>query len=246
MPDASKLCFVIGPIGLSGSEPRRHADWLLKGIIRPVFSTTFPDFTVQRADEISEPGAISSQVINRLLSADLVIADMSLANPNAFYEMGIRHMKRLPTVHMYLDGQDIPFDVKPYRAIAFKYQSPDDLITAQGALKLAVEEVIKPGFVVDNPVTQARGRDEFEETATPLQRTMLERVDALARQVAELNAGQKNRGLSEAVSREERARKAIQDALDWSAQQEAAKGRTGSFTERILGPVDPFGGPNKG
>jgi len=30
----SKLCFVIGPIGDAGTETRRHADWLLKGIIK--------------------------------------------------------------------------------------------------------------------------------------------------------------------------------------------------------------------
>lgn len=125
--DDRKLCFVIGPIGDAGSETRRHADWLLQGIIQPVFVEHFQNFDVQRSDQISAPGSISSQIINRLHSAELVIADMSRENANAFYEMGIRHMKRLPTIHMYSEGQDIPFDVKPYRAIPFKYNEPHDL-----------------------------------------------------------------------------------------------------------------------
>jgi hypothetical protein len=87
-----KLCFVIGPIGDAGTEARTHADWLLNGIIRPVFQVHFPDYLVQRADEIKAPGDINSQIINRLMSAALVIADMSMHNANAFYELAVRHM----------------------------------------------------------------------------------------------------------------------------------------------------------
>jgi hypothetical protein len=42
MRPADKLCFVIGPIGDPGPEVRRHADWLLKGMINPVFEQYFP------------------------------------------------------------------------------------------------------------------------------------------------------------------------------------------------------------
>jgi hypothetical protein len=31
--DQEKLCFVIGPIGESGTDIRQHADWVLSGII---------------------------------------------------------------------------------------------------------------------------------------------------------------------------------------------------------------------
>jgi hypothetical protein len=45
---------------------------------QPVFENNFTDFKVERADKITSPGMIDSQVINRLLDAPLVIADMSL------------------------------------------------------------------------------------------------------------------------------------------------------------------------
>jgi hypothetical protein len=183
---AKKVCFVIGPIGDAGTDTRRHADWLLEGIIEPVFNTHFQDFIVERSDKISAPGSISSQIIIRLHTAQLVIADMSQANANAFYEMGIRHMKRLPTIHMYSEGQSIPFDVKPYRAIPFKCAEPKDLKTAQAALKAAIEEAIKPGFVVDNPVTQARGVEKLEETATPEQRVFLDQLQEIHRRLEAL------------------------------------------------------------
>jgi hypothetical protein len=98
--NSKKLCFVIGPIGSEGSDERRHANWLLNGIIKPVFSAHFPGYEVQRADEIVAPGSINSQVITRIMDASLVIVDMSMHNANAFYELAIRHMVGLPTIHM--------------------------------------------------------------------------------------------------------------------------------------------------
>ena len=73
----SKLCFVIGPIGSHASDDRIHADKLLKLIIKPTFRTHFKTFKVERADHIAQPGMIDSQVISRLIEADLVVADLT-------------------------------------------------------------------------------------------------------------------------------------------------------------------------
>jgi hypothetical protein len=179
-----KRCFVAGPLGSPESQERSHADWLLQGIIQPVFAQHFPEFFVERADQITAPGMIDSQVINRLLEAELVIIDMTFQNANAFYEMGIRHMKRLPTIHMYLEGQTIPFDVKPYRALEFKYSHPNDLTIAKGKLKATVEEAIKPEFEVENPVTRARGIEKLDDHVMPAQTVILEQLAALQDRVA--------------------------------------------------------------
>ena len=88
--EPTKLCFVVGPIGADGSPERIHADWLLDGIIQPVMAE-YREFKIERADQMTQPGMIDAQVINALLNADLVIADLSTLNPNAFYEIGIRH-----------------------------------------------------------------------------------------------------------------------------------------------------------
>jgi hypothetical protein len=179
-----KLCFVIGPIGEPGTEVRNHADWLLRGIIKPVFNEYFPAFTVQRADEIVAPGSISSQVITRLISAPLVVADMSRHNANAFYELAIRHMKTLPTIHLIHKDWKIPFDVTPYRAIEFAYADYSDLEEARKQLRSTVEEAIAPGFRVDNPVTYAIGRIELELHATPNEKVILERLDKIETVIA--------------------------------------------------------------
>jgi hypothetical protein len=133
---------------------------------------------------------IYSQVINRLLDAELVIADMSLLNANAFYEMGIRHMKQKPIIHMYRAGDPIPFDVAPHRAIPFSYSHPDDLTNAQALLKTAVDEVLKPDFKIENPVTRARGIVALEQGATSGEKILLDQVRSCNPGLPPLNASE--------------------------------------------------------
>ncbi|MBB3946022.1 hypothetical protein GGQ73_001968 [Rhizobium skierniewicense] len=173
-----KTCFVVGPIGASSTPTRTHADWLLNGIIKPTFSDHFSDFEVIRSDTISSPGMIDTQMITHLLEAELVIVDMSLLNANAFYEMGIRHMVAKPVIHMFLEGTEIPFDVKPYRAIPFQLQEHFHLFDAQKRLASAVSYAVGLDYVSENPVTKAKGFQQFEQAATPADRLMLHEMEA--------------------------------------------------------------------
>ena len=150
-----KTCFVIGPIGPEISEIHRHADWLLEGIITPVV-TDF-GFLAVRADKITTPGMIDSQVINNVIDANLVIADLSFWNANAFYELALRHMAEKAVIHMIdRSNQDIPFDVKPYRTILFGWASYKELEQSKEDLKAQIRTVLEESHTVDNPVIRAR------------------------------------------------------------------------------------------
>jgi hypothetical protein len=170
------LCFVIGPIGEVDSEPRIHADWLLEGIIEPVMRE-FPDFAVKRADQDPRPGLIDAQLINDLLTADLVIADLSLFNPNVYYEIGIRHMAQKPIIHMQLSTEKPPFDLSLYRAIKFSRLKYRDLELARAELKRAIGAVLAKGYQIENPVTHARGRVQLTQHATSEQKVILDQLD---------------------------------------------------------------------
>lgn len=53
--------------------------------------------------------------------AEIVIADLTLANPNVFYELGIRHAARpWSTILIYNKEMRLPFDVAPLRAIPYR------------------------------------------------------------------------------------------------------------------------------
>ena len=160
-----KECFVIGPIGAEGSDTRNHADWLFTEIILPVASGEF-GYNVERADKIAEPGRITDQIINEILEADLVIADLSERNPNAFYELGIRHM--MPngvTIHMVREGEELPFDIQDYRAIVFSLTHPDHLQTARTSLAEQIRNVQAEGYKPTNPITDASGIQQLRDSA---------------------------------------------------------------------------------
>ncbi|MER9524859.1 hypothetical protein NKI96_14915 [Mesorhizobium sp. M0292] len=182
-PAIQKLCFVVGPIGGNDSDDRVHADWLLEEIIKPVFEEHFPNFRVERADKISNPGRIDEQIITALLSAELVIADLTNLNPNAFYEIGIRHAIQKPTIHMHLEGQKIPFDISSFRSIEFSRKWPKDLEAARKTLTEFVKTAVADEYVVDNPVTFSRGKVEFAKTATPSEKIMQDQLSDILRRL---------------------------------------------------------------
>jgi hypothetical protein len=124
--DFAKICFYITPIGDDGSEPRRHADFLMEYIIKPAVKEF--DLTVIRADQMGKPGMIGKQVLEHILKSRLVIADLSFHNPNVFYEICLRHTTRLPIVQLIRAADKIPFDVNQYRTIPIETRDPYTLV----------------------------------------------------------------------------------------------------------------------
>jgi hypothetical protein len=111
----SKVCFVISPIGSVDSPQRKRADIVLKHIFKPAFEPL--GYEVVRADEISTPGSITLQVLEKVLESQIVIADLTDHNPNVFYELAVRHAVELPVIHVIAADQKIPFDVADLRTI---------------------------------------------------------------------------------------------------------------------------------
>jgi hypothetical protein len=194
--EKQKLCFVVGPIGHDDSDDRMHADWLLEEIIQPVFEEHFPEFKVERADKISNPGRIDAQVITALLDAELVIADLTTLNPNAFYEIGIRHTIQKPVIHMHLEGQSIPFDISSFRSIKFSRKWPKDIRSARKTLQEFVTTVLAEDYEVDNPVTFSRGKVEFEKTATRPQKIVFDQLASIQSRLSELEQVNRPRQMS--------------------------------------------------
>jgi hypothetical protein len=160
----SRTCFVVGPIGKRGSKERIHADTLFNKIIKPAFASVRKNVHVVRADHISTPGMIDSQIVTHLIEARLVIADLSTRNPNAFYELGIRHMANKPVIHIYKRGERIPADVSLFRAVEISYSSAVAIGKSRAELAKAIKETFLPGFAVENPVTQSKG---FQKRLNP-------------------------------------------------------------------------------
>lgn len=113
--DFENICFVISPIGEIGSEARNHADLVLNHLVAPALEEL--GLTPVRADNISKPGMITNQVMEHLVRAKLVIADLSFANPNVYYELAVRHAARRPAVQLTRSSDRLPFDVGQFRTV---------------------------------------------------------------------------------------------------------------------------------
>ena len=114
-PVKKKTCFVISPIGSADSETRERSDKALKHVFKAALEPR--GYQVIRADEISVPGSITLQVLEKVLESDLVIADLTEHNPNVFYELAVRHASEKPVIHVIDATETIPFDIADLRAI---------------------------------------------------------------------------------------------------------------------------------
>jgi hypothetical protein len=81
-----------------------------KYIIKPAVEAA--GYTCRRADEIQHAGNINVPMYEQLFEADLVIADLSTANLNAFFELGVRYaLKPRTTIVIAEKGFKLPFDI---------------------------------------------------------------------------------------------------------------------------------------
>jgi len=187
-----KKCFVISPIGNADSEIRRRSDTILKYIIKPVLETL--DYETCRADEIDRPGLITSQIIQRILEYDLVIADLTDSNPNVFYELGIRHSIKKPLVQIMQQGERIPFDVAGLRTIIFNLQDLESVEQAKTEIRNQIIEINKPDYHVETPVSITSSYLSLASSHDPNQKIMGEMMSIIAEMRNELikNDGNKN------------------------------------------------------
>lgn len=153
--DWSNICFYITPIGEAGSEQRSHSDLFLSSIVEPALEEF--GLKVVRADQIGQPGLITSQIIEHIIKSRLAIADLSFHNANVFYELCLRHAFRLPTVQIIRVGDKIPFDVSQVRTIQIDntsiYTLVPQLETFKSEIANQVRRALSNPESVDNPLT---------------------------------------------------------------------------------------------
>ncbi|MBM4200100.1 MAG: DUF4071 domain-containing protein [Gammaproteobacteria bacterium] len=95
--------------------------------------------SVFRADQETRAGDILTDMFQELLVADLVVADLSIDNPNVWYELGVRHALRSRGVVLVCGGKvTTAFDVYTDRKLRYgvKGGGPDPATLEEDQRKL--------------------------------------------------------------------------------------------------------------
>jgi hypothetical protein len=124
-----------------------------------------------RADQELVGGVIHKPMYERLILADYAIADLTTANVNVFYELGVRHAVRpYSTVLVSADVKRIPFDLAPDRVLPYQLDRtgrPADASDDKRVLVEALEAARQA--TTDSPVFQLIGdlpRPEIDRLKT--------------------------------------------------------------------------------
>jgi tetratricopeptide (TPR) repeat protein len=109
-----------------------------------------------RADEEVTGGIVHKPMFERLILCEYAVADLTFANANVFYELGVRHAVRpYSTVLTFAAGTRLPFDVELDRGLPYPLTadgSPEDLDAARQ--RLTARLVSARDSTVDSPVFQ--------------------------------------------------------------------------------------------
>src|ERR1700741_2185190 len=143
-----KTCFVVMGFGAkvdfeTGRTLNLDATYL--NVIKPAIEAA--GLECIRADEITHSGNINVPMYQHILTADVVVADVSTANCNAFYELGVRHALRpSTTIIISEDKFKFPFDINQIAIRKYEHLGKDIGVTEANRfiadLKKAVTEIL--------------------------------------------------------------------------------------------------------
>lgn len=172
------LCFVLMPFGRKPTLGGAVIDF------DAVYSELIAPAVIQsglepiRADEELAGGIIHKPMFERLILCDFAVADLTTANANVFYELGVRHaVKSASTELIVAEGAGpLPFDVGPLRGMPYKLGAdgkPSNAAEASAALARRLQAARQQ--TPDSPVFQlVDGFPDIQHLKTDVFR---ERVD---------------------------------------------------------------------
>jgi hypothetical protein len=163
-------CFVIAPIGSDGSAIRERSDQIFNHVITPVAKEC--GFKAIRADKISEPGLITTQVINHVLNDAVVVADLTDNNANVFYELAVRHAIRKPYVQIIKKGERLPFDVAGLRTIEIDHTNLDSVASAKEEIAKQIRFTTADQAKIESPISVAIDFERLRKSGDPEKRQL--------------------------------------------------------------------------
>lgn len=134
--------------------------------IEPAFKEC--GYNCVRAKEDRRQVNVPNQIIKSIISADIVLADISENSPNVFYELGVSHSVGNKTITITSNVQDVPFDLRSYQVIEYntKERRGHELLKIDiiNTIRIIEEQkkLTDSQKVVPNNLVQEAGREYFD------------------------------------------------------------------------------------
>jgi hypothetical protein len=170
------FCFVLMPFGQKKDPAGAMIDFdaVYRDLIQPAIQDA--DMEPVRADEEMTGGIIQKPMFERLILCEYAVADLTAANANVFYELGVRHAVRPGcTVLLFANQSRLPFDVEPLRAMPYRLSDagvPADVAADRAGITKrlrASHEMATKGVATDSPIYQlVEGFPEIDHTKTDI------------------------------------------------------------------------------
>jgi tetratricopeptide (TPR) repeat protein len=182
------LCFVLMPLGQKPSPSGRLIDFdaVYQELIAPAIAAA--RLEPLRADEEMTGGIIHKPMFEQLILCEYAVADLTTANANVFYELGLRHAVRPASTLLLFakDASQLPFDVALLRALPYAL-GPDGKPANSKADKTALADRLREArkAAADSPVYQlVEGFPDIQRLKTDVFRERVQYSEALKKKLA--------------------------------------------------------------
>lgn len=160
MPE--KFCCTICPVGSESSEIRNRTNQLISDVILPVL--TEMGYSHYAAHQSDDPRNISVEIVEKILRADILVADLTTLNPNVFYEFAIRNAAQKPSINlMHVSQHGYPFDINQIRYFEYDLERPERIDETKRVLRGFIRRVESGEFRYEDPVSLARTAVGFHQ-----------------------------------------------------------------------------------
>lgn len=119
---------------------------------------TAAGYDVKRADDVLSQNNILNDIVEGIVSSDLIVADLTGANPNVYYELGIAHALNKNVILLTQNIEEIPFDLRSYRVVTYSVHFTKMNQAKEELCELATE-AFKGRLPFGNPVKDFCGTE---------------------------------------------------------------------------------------
>ena len=93
-------------------------DSAYKRVIKPIAKSV--GYPAMRIDEVKHTGKIDTEILKQIAASKIILADLTKARPNCYYEAGFAHALGKEVIFTIMKDSQIHFDLSNYKFIIWE------------------------------------------------------------------------------------------------------------------------------